>query len=119
MLDSSVDSRMKQSFNGVSDTSFMAILNQAGVGTRMTLNANTASTAHLNDIVTNFVSKKVRTICGRLANEMENLHSSDSNEKSKDGDGDKDTFEEHVNDILKPSATDTFAAVIMVDVSGK
>lgn len=79
------------------DQSFMTVIQQAGMGGKT--NQNTSATvSHFDEIITNFVSKQVRRICHKLSEE-------------------EITAEKKLPELV-PTATDSFAAVVMVDVSG-
>lgn len=79
------------------DQSFMTVIQQAGMGGKTKQNTS-ASVSHFDEIITNFVSRQVRRICYKLSEEEIKV--------------------EHRIPELVPSATDCFAAVVMVDVSG-
>jgi TFIIF-interacting CTD phosphatase-like protein len=80
------------------DQSFMTVIQQAGMGGAK----NSESVAHFDEIITNFVSKQVRRLCHGLTTQY---HQTTSNDHTGLPD-------------LTPTATDAFAAVVMVDVSG-
>jgi hypothetical protein len=80
------------------DQSFMTVIQQAGMGGSK--NAETSS--HFDEIITNFVSRQVRRMCHRLTTNYHQQTSNDHNGLPQ----------------LIPTATDAFAAVVMVDVSG-
>jgi hypothetical protein len=80
------------------DQSFMTVIQQAGMAGAK----NTGSGSHFDDIITNFVSKQVRRLCHRLTTQ----HFQQTNTDTKG-----------LPDLV-PTAIDTFAAVVMVDVSG-
>ncbi|KAJ3344486.1 Adenylate cyclase type 10, partial [Kappamyces sp. JEL0680] len=91
------DDQNNSSSNGVTaDQSFMTVIQQAGMGGKTKQN-NSATVSHFDDIVTNFVSKQVRKLCYHISEEAA------ITQKQPE---------------LTPQATDSFAAVVMVDVSG-
>ena len=55
------------SSNGVTgETSFMTVLQQAGMGGRAAKNASVANASQLDDIISNFVSHHVKKLCYKL-----------------------------------------------------
>lgn len=83
------------------DQSFMTVIQQAGIG-ETSMHKRSETVSHFDDIITNFVSKQVRSMCYKLW----------TSKNSEDGTGDIKIPE------LVPEAVDAFAAVVMVDVSG-
>lgn len=92
-----VNKRMSTSGIGASDRSFMNVIENAGMNTPKSNNSQ------FGDIISNFVSKTVRQFCINLESERE-LNS------NKDG--------EVIIPDIKPCSLESFAAVVMVDVSG-
>lgn len=102
------------SSNGMTgETSFMAVLQQAGMGGRAAKKASATNASQLDDIISNFVSHHVKKFCHQLVR----------GEERPATDGDMlptSSLSSSKREIveLTPSVTDSFAAVIMVDVSG-
>jgi hypothetical protein len=84
------------------DQSFMTVIQQAGMGSKNKQNPS-ATVSHFDEIITNFVSKQVRRLCYRLCEEEAQNNPNVVDRKLPE---------------LVPTATDAFAAVVMVDVSG-
>nr|KAJ3420720.1 hypothetical protein HK105_005344 [Polyrhizophydium stewartii] len=89
------------------ELSLKSLINAAGMGNMLGFSGNLPATNEnqLDLIIPNFVSKQVRRVCYQMCAEV----------ALKSDGGSKDPL---IVPPLKPSATEAFAAVVMVDVSG-
>ncbi|XJO72964.1 hypothetical protein BDV3_004019 [Batrachochytrium dendrobatidis] len=98
---------IKRNDSTANEQSLKSLINAAGVGNIMGISGSlpTSNEAQLDQIIPNFVSKQVRRVCYQMCAEVA---------LKADG-GSQDPL---VIPPLVPSATEAFAAVVMVDVSG-
>jgi hypothetical protein len=92
-----MNQRMSSSGIEVTDRSFMNVIENAGMHPPKT------NIFQFGDIISNFVSKTVRQFCINLENQQELKQSEDGTILIPE---------------IKPSSLESFAAVVMVDVSG-
>ncbi|KAH6568673.1 hypothetical protein BASA60_008538 [Batrachochytrium salamandrivorans] len=98
---------LKRTDSSTHEKSLKSLINAAGMGNMIGFSSNlpTSNEAQLDQIIPNFVSKQVRQVCYQMCAEVALKSDSGSQEPL-------------AIPPLVPSATEAFAAVVMVDVSG-